>query len=163
MQRKFLQNKILILLLLISLKPFAQNGFVKGKITFENDKGSIASITIAKLRKATTTNNSGEYIISIPVGLQTLNISAVGYKTKSIAVDIVLDSTIILNIIFENPCKKYNKKNKVCPICHKKNRVIPIVYGLRIGEVDKEETFLGGCEITGCDPNWYCKRDKYQF
>jgi hypothetical protein len=27
----------------------------------------------------------------------------------------------------------------------------------------KNESYSGGCVTTGCDPNWYCKRNDYKF
>lgn len=60
--------------------------------------------------------------------------------------------------------------DKTCPVCHKKNEVIPIRYGLIIsidGSEKNEEdgvTYLsGGCNVSNCDPHWYCKRDKKRF
>jgi hypothetical protein len=29
--------------------------------------------------------------------------------------------------------------------------------------VGKEEYKSGGCMVSGCDPHWYCKRDKKKF
>lgn len=88
--------------------------------------------------------------------------------------------TVIKNILIQdgktthleitlNPCK-YNKSKKdmTCPVCKKKDESIPIVYGLLIDTGKKtkrkeKEIYTGGCVISGCDPNWYCKRDKTKF
>ena len=61
-----------------------------------------------------------------------------------------------------------NKKDRTCPKCRKKDQSIPIAYGLLVdtGKKSKQkekEFFTGGCVISGCDPNWYCKRDKIKF
>ena len=50
---------------------------------------------------------------------------------------------------------------KQCPECGS-NDVIPIQYGIPGPEMFKEweagKIELGGCVITGDDPNWYCKK-----
>jgi hypothetical protein len=80
------------------------------------------------------------------------------------------DKTIKLKIITKFCPYDGSIKNKTCPICHKQNKVIPILYGLLISTNSDSpmkgagETFIvGGCNVTDCDPNWYCKRDKNKF
>ncbi len=73
---------------------------------------------------------------------------------------------------------KYDKsaKDKKCPLCGREDNVIPIRYGLIAVIVPKkgkhtlknqnqviEEFFAGGCVVTYCDPNWYCKKDHLKF
>lgn len=69
---------------------------------------------------------------------------------------------VVLRCVYE-----MHKDDKRCPRCHKKNEVIPMSYGLLIGDIPMKrgkETFHdGGCEITGCDPHWYCRRDHTKF
>lgn len=60
------------------------------------------------------------------------------------------------------------KKDMTCPICSKQGEVIPIVYGLivntrRKSKKRQQEFKAGGCVVSGCDPNWYCKRDDKEF
>ncbi|RZM25400.1 MAG: carboxypeptidase regulatory-like domain-containing protein [Pedobacter sp.] len=67
-------------------------------------------------------------------------------------------------------------KNKNCPLCGREDSVVRIRYGLIGVRVPKEghhnsgsqnqkepDYFPGGCLITTCDPNWYCRRDGLQF
>jgi hypothetical protein len=56
-----------------------------------------------------------------------------------------------------------SEKNNSCPVCKKKRNVIPVLYGLPAGEMDEENYYYAGCEITCCDPHWYCKKDKITF
>lgn len=69
---------------------------------------------------------------------------------------------VVLRCVYE-----MHENDKRCPSCHKKNEVIPISYGLLIGGIPlkhgKETFYDGGCEITGCDPHWYCRRDHTKF
>jgi hypothetical protein len=61
-------------------------------------------------------------------------------------------------------------KDKPCPKCKSRDMVIPISYGLQIPDFAQPvpvkptyESYGGGCEPTGCDPTWYCKRDNEKF
>ncbi|MFA7326246.1 MAG: hypothetical protein WC121_06245 [Candidatus Kapaibacterium sp.] len=90
--------------------------------------------------------------------------------------DIRIDSNFFRrNLLKEIECQ-YNKADSICPVCSKIDKVIPIEYGYLV--ITKEEyekrndknqkedlrTFKsGGCEISGCDPFWYCKRDSISF
>ncbi len=61
-----------------------------------------------------------------------------------------------------------SKNNKTCPVCSKQDSVIPIIYGLVINTGKKtkqkqQEFKSGGCQISGCDPHWFCKRDDKEF
>lgn len=78
-----------------------------------------------------------------------------------------------LQITVLSTCKYDRSANlKECPVCHKSDQVIPIVYGLLVSIPDsnrkkkkhkQSDFYPGGCEITCCDPNWYCRRDKIEF
>jgi len=54
-----------------------------------------------------------------------------------------------------------SENDKTCPECKKTDKSIPIIYGLFGG--NGKDNWSGGCLKTGCDPNWYCKRDKTKF
>lgn len=49
----------------------------------------------------------------------------------------------------------------VCPEGHT-DSIVPIVYGYPSEELfnqsDSGLVMLGGCEVTDCDPNWWCKK-----
>ena len=65
-----------------------------------------------------------------------------------------------------SPVCMYSKTDSICPKCKKTDKTIPIVYGLILlqsEQQDGETIKLGGCVSRECDPNWYCKRDKYEF
>lgn len=61
----------------------------------------------------------------------------------------------------------YDPKAEVCPICRKADMVVPILYGFPSEEMfeasENGEIMLGGCEVTDCDPQHYCQRDKKEF
>jgi hypothetical protein len=93
-----------------------------------------------------------------------------GLGDTSIGEVVVFNTDVALTISYPPYCQyDHPEKHPLCPICHKKDEAIPIVYGLLIVTDDqqkqrKEPDFIaGGCEITSCDPQWYCKRDKHSF
>ena len=80
------------------------------------------------------------------------------------------NDTVNVKISYSLSCKyDKSKENKTCPVCKKEDQVIPISYGFiaeisKKGEDIKEKEYKsGGCVITGCDPNWFCKRDEIEF
>lgn len=84
-------------------------------------------------------------------------------------IPITVEKDLKLKIVILKKNCIYNKSlnNKTCSICHKKDKVIPIVYGLLIdseNKKDKKKKYInGGCQITNCDPNWFCERDNFKF
>lgn len=149
---------------------FSQTGIIKGHIqdTIENKGLAYANILITELNKGAGTNSKGDFIIeNVPTGTYSIRISTLGYLDKVIKeVEVYNDSITKLDILFPPYCK-YNQSNKECPVCGKKDKVIPIIYGLptiKIGrKAEKGKLIIAGCEITGCDPTWYCKRDEKEF
>ncbi len=68
------------------------------------------------------------------------------------------------------PGCKYDlhKTDKFCDKCKTKKYVIPIEYGLLVSlrgpsEKRKKESHPGGCEVSDCQANWYCKKCKTEF
>jgi len=73
-----------------------------------------------------------------------------------------------LNKIFyaEKFCKYRLNKSKICPNCKSEKEVIPIFYGLTSGKFmkkNKNKYHFAGCEISNCDPKWFCKKNKLKF
>jgi len=162
---------ILILLFLTSvLTVFGQYGKIKGQVYDKREQKLLtyANIWLVDTKKGTTSDIYGNFNIdSIPVGTYSLKVAFYGYEEKTLT-EIKINRDTILTIKLElAPLCEYDEhsKNKTCPICGKRDKVVPIEYGLPIGEIDKKNkhVYYGGCKITNCDPNWYCKRDKYKF
>ena len=92
------------------------------------------------------------------------------YQDTTIKKIVVVDGkTTHLEILYPPICTyDKNKGDKTCPVCNKQDQVIPIAYGLIVdtGKKSKKEEaeyFTAGCVVSGCDPHWYCKRDKKKF
>ncbi|MFV8282862.1 carboxypeptidase-like regulatory domain-containing protein, partial [Christiangramia marina] len=149
---------------------FSQTGSIKGQLydTIENKGFGYAYVIINELHKGTQADQNGNFRIeNIPIGKYSMKISYIGNLDEEIkAVEIFKDSTTTLNITYPPFCKYYNS-NKECPVCRKEDKVIPIVYGMPTNKMgrkaEKGKLIIAGCEITGCDPNWDCKRDKIEF
>ena len=104
----------------------------------------------------------------------TVSFSATYHFLKNIRVN--SDSVTDLKVSFVSNCQ-YSRSDSICPVCKKIDKVIPIVYGLIVFEndendttansssiIEEEQSFrMGGCNVTGCDPFWYCRRDSISF
>jgi hypothetical protein len=87
-----------------------------------------------------------------------------GCDTTITSIKVPDSGTIHLDIPFPPFCRyDASKKNNTCPVCKKKRHVIPVLYGLPVGEMDWDNYYYAGCEVTCCDPHWYCKKDKITF
>jgi hypothetical protein len=78
---------------------------------------------------------------------------------------------LVLNININGPCLFDHPKNYI-PTCPKNHRdsIIPIHYGLItrrgnefIKDKKAEKVKYGGCLITECDPQFYCKQHEIEF
>ncbi|NOT52397.1 MAG: carboxypeptidase regulatory-like domain-containing protein [Chitinophagaceae bacterium] len=166
-----------ILILFVSNIIVAQTASLFGKIIDSRKAEPVpfAAITINHQAqkglsgwgsKTTNADDKGWFRIdSLKEGDYSIIITAVGYLAKTYPViTFKKDTVILLEADLYVPCKYDDKKNDpTCPKCHKKNKVVPIVYGLPVGELDEDNYYYAGCEISLCDPNWYCKRDKTKF
>jgi len=69
-------------------------------------------------------------------------------------------------ITLDGPCL-YDHPPGYIPICPENHtdNIIPIVYGLiiQIGDSKRDEFLRGGCVVTDCDPNYYCKVHEVKF
>ena len=125
-----------------------------------------AYIVLINAGRGAVTDLDGNFKLdSVPPGVYNISAKYIGYgDTVITGVVVKADSITEVRFILPPPCS-YDKsaKNKTCPICKKKNQVVPIVYGLPMGPLDNKRYYYAGCNITNCDPNWFCKRDKHKF
>lgn len=112
------------------------------------------------------TDEKGNFIIeNISAGIYTVKASALGYGDTSLTNVFVKDDSITtVRFVLPIPCKydvSYN--DRTCPKCGRTGKVVPIMYGLivipsgKAGKQYKREHYMGGCDISSCDPNWYCR------
>ena len=93
---------ILLLFTFTIINPlFAQNtGIITGQITDEtNSPIPFANIYLVTLKKGTAANEDGEFILkNIPQGTWDITVSAVGFKSKSLKID--LNTATLANLNF---------------------------------------------------------------
>jgi len=95
-------TKITYLILLFSAFAFAQTGNIKGTISSSN--GNIEGISVSVSGKSilTKTDNNGKYELqNVPVGKNTIIISAVGYRRISQSISIEEDQTLQKDFVLE--------------------------------------------------------------
>lgn len=80
-------------------------GEIRGTVVSKDKPVSFASITIANTTIGTQANEEGKFIIAnAPNGLQTIQVTSVGYKTKSLTVNVSAEksSNLLIEIEEEN-------------------------------------------------------------
>ncbi len=94
--KKILKGIPFFLLLFASTFSFAQNRVVSGKVTGDNGEIlSASSVTVKNTKIGTTTNEKGEFSLSVPSSAKTLVITSVGYEVKEIGiVDGVIEASL---------------------------------------------------------------------
>ena len=102
MMRRKLLNKLVLhsLFLLLSTTLFAQTKTITGTVTDATGAGAInVTVAIKGQNIATTTNESGQYSMTVPQTTSTLVFSSVGYSTREVdlngqtTVDVVLQTS----------------------------------------------------------------------
>ena len=87
MKKIFQRICILSLILLSTSLAQAQNKTVTGRVTAENgDRISNATVLAKNSTIGTSTNENGDFSLSVPSDVTTLVISSVGYDTKEVAI-----------------------------------------------------------------------------
>ncbi|WP_152285960.1 TonB-dependent receptor [Flavicella marina] len=92
-----MKKSIFILFIFTSIITKAQTGTILGKITAKDTPVS-ANIIIKDSEIGTTSSFEGDYNLVVPTKEQTLVVSAVGYKTKEIKINLSQNQSKRLNI-----------------------------------------------------------------
>lgn len=78
---------ILLLFLLITTVSWGQSKTVTGKVTGENGAAIAgASVMVKNTKVGTTTNENGEFSISVPANVKTLTVTSVGFEMKDVMI-----------------------------------------------------------------------------
>ncbi len=85
--KRLSRGLLLPLLLLLSAFAWAQNKTITGKITDDQNVG-IAGVSVSgkNLSGGTTTNENGEFTLSVPESTQVLVISSIGFITREVPI-----------------------------------------------------------------------------
>ena len=163
---------LIYILLALTMNSFCQTGILKGSFRNGVDHTPSRFITVVlyqndKLITGTNSDSTGHFEIkNISPGEYELEFSFVGYQSYVIpGLQVFNDSTVYLQTNYPCP-NSQNKSKKICPFGHS-DEIIPIVYGLptqrTLERAEKGRCELGGCMVTECDPQWYCKKHKISF
>lgn len=106
--------------------------------------------------------NGGPYLLSIRGPFE---------PDTTFNINVQRNETLKLTIDYPPKICPYDKTKLtgICPEGNHKDNVIPIEYGLILGDeefmkkVKNNQIELGGCMVTDCDPNWYCKTHDRRF
>ena len=168
--------KMLLLLLTIGFSTELVGQQLTGTINFK-EPINFVWMTARNLDRPDGTNNmsvrcdSSRQLINLRVNpneLYQIQISGL-YEIDSVFyIKLAKDSVVRININYPPKICPYSKSTGRCPVTSHVDNVIPIVYGLLMGseiseKLEKEEIRMGGCEVTDCDPNWYCKKHGIEF
>ena len=131
--KNIFQGFFLFLLMLISSVTIAQNKTVRGKVTGEKgDVISKASVVVKGTRLGTTTNENGEFSISVPASAKNLIISSVEYEAKEVVItDGPLEITLIAAV---------SKLNEVIVIGYGTQKITKVsgaISTIRAGDIEK--------------------------
>ncbi len=86
-----------VILFFIAATTSAQKGTIKGVVTSSSGPLINASVIIGEINAGTTTNNNGEFSLSVIPGRHTLSISYVGYETQVIKATVKANETTTIN------------------------------------------------------------------
>ncbi|MEJ8606727.1 hypothetical protein JSO61_009675 [Riemerella anatipestifer] len=163
---KKIQNLILFFIFTL-IKSQSLNGFIKDSINIENRVFNLKLKNIETEKEYFSHTEidgkyefqnikNGNYILSI--------IYNNNYSNNQFKVNV--NGITTQNFYLTKYCRFSENKDGICPICKSKQNVIPIFYGLttrKFMKKNKSKYHFRGCEISSCDPKWYCKNDKLEF
>ena len=91
---------VIFMLAMIPVTAFAQTGTIAGKVTIENtgDPLANAAVFLGDSRTGTYTQKDGSYILrNVPVGMQNVTASFMGYKKQTKEIMVNADETSVVN------------------------------------------------------------------
>ena len=109
-----------------------------------------------------TSDSAGVFTVkSIPRGSYTVDITAIGYRTATLAPVVISADTLLPAISFPGPCKYvYAKGLPIACVGGHTDHIVPLMYGLPGKRLMKKaaqgKVHLAGCQRTDCDPHYYC-------
>ena len=162
---------IFICLITNVVSVFAQKGEISGYLIDKLSKEPVigATILMFETNDMTVSDTNGFFKVSnLESGKYSFGVKLIGYKDTTISNVVVVEPDLNLELnIFLSECKYHILGHpKTRPICGKTDNVVPILYGIATKKMIKKEkkglALLGG-DRTGCDPLYYCKKDKIKF
>jgi hypothetical protein len=153
-----------ILFLIGTFAVSGQNYKFEGVIYAEDGKRlSDALVSLLDTQDSVRSNETGYFSFTRSEQKDVLvNISKKGFRIKSLYLAYTKPESRLSRISLCKLCK-YDSSNRICPVCKSGDKVLDIVYGLPVPPLRKDVYYDGYCEVTCCDPKYYCLRDKKKF
>jgi hypothetical protein len=171
-----------VLLLLPMADCAAQSGSISGVVWDRRSDLPIgfASVSLVGGERVCSADDQGRFEIrDLDTGRYDVRVVVLLYGDTTLhGIQVLPDTPTFLKVVLPKPCVYDSRaESGICPICAKRDAVIPIQYGLIIGDernglkmigkqgyaLDQGEWYIGGCTITTCDPNWFCRTDSLKF
>jgi len=127
--------KFLVITLFTCLIGFAQNATIKGTVTDKDMNGEtlpFASVSIKGTSFTATTDENGNYTLSVPAGTHTITFSFLGYtdaaetvtvatgETKTVNKELQSDSVMLEDVVIET---SFNREKETALLLEQKNAV----------------------------------------
>lgn len=106
------------------------------------------------------TNQDGFFVLPVvPVGVYQVQVQLISYRIKTVRYVAAVSNPAPLQILLPGFCPYSSRGKPECVGGHT-NHLLPIAYGLpsarTMARAKAGKIYLGGCEVTGCDPRYYC-------
>jgi expansin (peptidoglycan-binding protein) len=162
-----MKSIVLLLALCVAQRSHAQGTTLTGMVQeTESTHGFPAATLLFKQGEATVTgagtDSDGHFRVdSISPGTYDVEIQALGFRLRTVRGVIVTAASGPLMLDFPGPCTfLYSGNRRPACIGGHTDHLQPIVYGLpgkkTMTQAKAGKIYLGGCQLTGCDPHYYC-------
>ncbi|WP_460504098.1 carboxypeptidase-like regulatory domain-containing protein [Hymenobacter agri] len=158
---------VFLLAFISAQQSYAQSTGLIGTVKdTESGRGFPAATLLFKQGETTitgaATDSAGYFrVVSIGPGTYDIEIRALGFRTKRMPGVVVSPAAIPLALSFPGPCEfQYAERQRPACVGGHTDHLLPIVYGLlskrAMARAKAGKIYLGGCQVTGCDPRYYC-------
>lgn len=90
-----------------------------------------------------------------------VKVSKTGFRSANLYISYSMPEWQLTRVLLCRLCK-YDSTTRICPACQRGDMVFDIIYGLPVPPLRKD-AYYAGCEVTCCDPKFYCSRDDEKF
>ncbi len=99
-----MRHSILLLLVILPFISFSQTGYINGNVKDEKTGSSIFSATVSYNRGegGTTTDFDGKFSLNLKPGKYELEISAIGYSTITLTVELKADEVVVYDLLLQD-------------------------------------------------------------
>jgi hypothetical protein len=160
----------LLVAIFLSLAPLlasGQQGQLLGHILTSDRAEGFPGVTLTlqqagHLVTGTLTDATGAFsFANLPLGTYEVVLERSGYRRERHTDLQVTAQPITVTIPFPGPCRyRYSPHRLPACVGGHTDQFIPIVYGFpnarTLQRAKQGKLYLGGCEVSGCDPKYYC-------